>query len=146
MEIIYYKINYHIVIIKIILCNPNFNQNYSMNNYYNYQNNPYYKNYQNFSKNSSIASVIQCLYYCFKDTDLTYFDFCTSNNGLFSYDIVKIIEKVSIEKHLKFLNSIQNFRNKASRIIPKFYNGIEEIEPIYAFFGICSYINKEFKE
>jgi hypothetical protein len=111
-----------------------------MNYYYNYQNNLYYQNYPNLYKNSSIASVIQCLYYCFKDL------ICASNKGLFSYDTVKIIEKVNIEKHLNFLNSIQNFRNKASQIIPEFYNGTEEIKPIFAFIGICSCINKEFKK
>jgi hypothetical protein len=30
-------------------------------------------------------------------------------------------------------------------MIPDYYRGTEEIEPILAFFGICSYINKEFK-
>ena len=126
--------------------NPNFYQNYSMNNYYYCQNNLYYQNYSNFSKNSSIISVIQCLYYCFKDGHLTCFDYCTLNKGLFSYDIAGIIEKVNLEKQNNFLNSIQNFRNRASQIIPKFYNGTEEIEPMLAFLGMCSYINKEFKE
>ena len=117
-----------------------------MNNYYIYQNNLNYQNNTNFSKNSSIASVIQCLYYCFKGGNLAYFEYCTPNKGLFSYDIVRIIEKVNLEKHLNYLNSIQNFRNRASQIIPDYYNGTEEIEPMHAFFGICSYINKEFKE
>ena len=125
---------------------PNFSQNYSMNNNYFSQNNMYYQNYPYFYKNSSIASVIQCLYYCFKGGNLTCFDYCTPNKGLFSYDIACIIKKVNLENHFNFLNSIQNFRNRATQIIPEFYNGTEEIEPIFAFFGICSYINKEFKE
>jgi hypothetical protein len=110
-------------------------------------NQTYIMNYnQNFSKNSSIASVIQCLSYCFKEHELVNFRFFTEESKLFSYDIVTIIEKVSIEKQEIFKMSIQNFRNKASQIIPNYYSGTEEIEPIDAFFGLCSYINKEFKE
>jgi len=120
---------------------PNCNQNNLINNSYIYQN----PNNQIYSKNSSIASVIQCLYYCFKGNELHNFKFFIHDNRLFSYDIVTLIEKVNIEKQVTFLNSIQNFRNKASQLIPKF-KGTEEIDPIFAFFGICSYINKEFRE
>jgi len=102
--------------------------------------------YQNFSKNSSIASVIQCLRYCFNDFDLKNFKFFTEEKKLFSYDIATLIEKVNIENLVNFKNSIQNFRNKASINIPKYYYGTEEIEPILALFGICDYINKEFRE
>ena len=119
---------------------PNYNQNNVMNYYYTELNN------QNFSKNSSIASVIQCLRYCFKDFDLQNFYFFTQEKKLLSYYIEQLIEKVSIEKQLIFLNSIQNFRNNASIMIPNYYFGTEEIEPILAFYGICSYINKEFRE
>jgi len=102
--------------------------------------------YQNFSKNSSIASVIQCLRYCFEDYELASFKFFAEEKKLFSYDIAILIEKVNIENQVNFKNSIQNFRNKASKNIPNYYYGTEEIEPILALFGICDYINKEFRE
>ena len=115
-----------------------------------YMMSPYYypnPNNQTFSKNSSIASVIQCLYYCFKENNgITNFKFCTQNNMFFSYDISRVIEKVGTENQVTFLKSIQNFRNKASQYIPDYYSGTEEIEPILAFFGLCYYINKEFRE
>ena len=122
---------------------PNNNQNNLMIN-----NSNIYPNSQNISQNSSIASVIQCLYYCFKENnELTNFIYCSQNSSLFSYDISRVIEKVGTEKQPPtFKFSIQNFRNKASIMIPDYYRGTEEIEPIFAFFGICSYINKEFRE
>jgi hypothetical protein len=123
--------------------------NYPTNNPNNFNNNSpyYYQNKQTFTKNSSIASIIQCLYYCFKENNgITNFKYCTQNNMLLSYDISRVIEKVGTENQAAFLNSIQNFRNKASQYIPDYYSGTEEIEPINAFFGLCSYINKEFRE
>jgi hypothetical protein len=119
---------------------PNYNQNNLMNYCYINLNN------QIFAKNSSIASVIQCLRYCFKDFELENFDYFTKEKKLLSYYIEKLIRKVNIEKQVTFLNSIQNFRNNASIMIPEYYYGTEEIEPILAFFGICSYINNEFRE
>ena len=123
---------------------PNYNNNF--NNISCVQNIQNIQNIQNFSKNSSIASVIQCLSYCFKDFELTNFKFCTKNQSLFSYDIVNLIEKANKERQDTFKISIQNFRNKASQNIPEYYFGNEEIEPILAFYGLCSYINKEFRE
>ena len=123
--------------------------NYQNNNQNNLMNNNLYNypNSQNISQNSSIASVIQCLYYCFKENNgIANFKFCTQDNKLFSHDIEALIEKVETEKKVTFLNSIQNFRNNASIMIPEYYYGTEEIEPILAFFGICSYINNEFRE
>jgi hypothetical protein len=109
--------------------------------------NPYYnQTIQNFSKNSSIASVMQCLSYCFEDHELTSFKFWIKDQSFFSFHIATLIEKVKIEQQLTFKFSIQNFRNNASKMIPDYYRGTEEIEPILAFFGICSYINKEFRE
>ena len=116
-------------------------QYYSMGGY------AYYPNqyYQNFSKNSSLASVIQCLSYCFKDYELTNFKFCCQNPNFFSYDIVNMIESVNTNcSNINFLMSLQTFRNKASNFIQRF-KGTEEIEPIWAYFELCSYINKEFR-
>ena len=101
--------------------------------------------YQNFSKNSSIASVLQCLAYCFKDFELNNFKFCCQNPNFFSYYIATMIESINTEtNNLNFIMSIQNFRNKASGLI-QYYQGIEEIEPILAYFGLCKYVNDEFK-
>ena len=103
-----------------------------------------YQYYQNFSKNSSIASVLQCLSYCFKDFELDNFKFCCQNPSFFSYDIVSMIEKVNTENNINFLMSLQNFRTKASNLIQRF-QGTEEIEPIWVYFELCSYINNEFR-
>ena len=101
--------------------------------------------YQNFSKNSSLASVIQCLSYCFKDYELTNFKFCCQNSHYFSYDIVNMIERVNTNCcGINFLMSLQTFRNKASNFIQNF-KGTEEIEPIWVYFGLCNYINNEFR-
>ena len=120
------------------------NQNNLINNIQNYQNN------QNCSKNSSIASGIQCLRYCLKIHNLTSFKFFTEEQKLFSYDIATLLEKVDLEKNLNFLNSIQNFRNKASQIIPftglpNYFAGTEENEPFFVLLGIIVYINWEFR-
>ena len=115
-------------------------QNYSMGGY------PYPNQYyQNFSKNSSLASVIQCLSYCFKDYELTNFKFCCQNPNFFSYDIVNMIERVNTNcSGINFLMSLQTFRIKASNFIQSF-KGTEEIEPIWVYFGLCNYINNEFR-
>ena len=74
--------------------------------------------YQNFSKNSSIASVLQCLSYCYKDFELDNFKFCCQNANFFSYDIVNMIDRVNTEtNNINFIMSLQNFRTKASNII-----------------------------
>ena len=131
--------------IKIIIPKIKYNQGYITNNQnciqINIKNNS--NIYQN-KQNSSISSVMQCLYYCFKE-NLNNFKICIQDNTFLSYDIIRLIEKVSIESKDIFLDSIQNFRNKASKRIP-FYSGNKEIEPIDVFSGLCSYINKEFKE
>jgi len=129
--------------------NGSYMMNYQNNNQNNLMNNNtyIYQNNQNISKNSSIASVIQCLYNIFKENNgIVNLKFCCNNNNLFSHDIVEVIAKVETEKQVIFLNSIQNFRNKASIMIPNYYSGTEEIDPIFAFFGICFYINNEFRE
>jgi len=101
--------------------------------------------YQNFSKNSSIASVLQCLSYCFKDFELDNFKFCCQNPNFFSYDIVNMIDRVNTEtNNINFIMSLQNFRTKASNIIQSF-QGTEEIEPIWVYFELCRYINNEFR-
>ena len=43
-----------------------------------------------------------------------------------------------------FVNSIQNFRARGASYI-EYFKGNEEIEPIFAFFGLCNYINDEFR-
>jgi serine/threonine protein kinase len=105
-----------------------------------------YQYYQNFSKNSSIASVLQCLSYCFEDFELTNFKFCCQNPNFFSYNIVSMIESIKTEtNNINFIMSLQNFRYNASYLI-QYYQGIEEIEPIFAYFGLCNYINEEFRK
>ena len=117
------------------------NQMYPMGGYGYY--NQYYPN---LSKNSSIASVLQCLSYCIKDYDFANFKFCSSNSNFFSFYIADMIEKVNTEANkFIFLESLQNFRNNASNFIKEF-QGNEEIEPIFVFFGLCSYINNEFRQ
>lgn len=55
-----------------------------------------------------------------------------------------MIEKVNTENNINFLMSLQNFRTKASNLIQRF-QGTEEIEPIWVYFELCSYINNEFR-
>jgi len=110
-----------------------------------YQYYQYYQYDRNFSHNSSIASVLQCLSYCIKDFEFTNFKFCCQNPNYLSFDIANMIERVNTEtNNINFIMSLQNFRNRAAHLIQTF-QGIDEIEPILVYFGLCSYINNEFK-
>ena len=109
--------------------------------------------YMNISKNSSLVSVLQCIHACFKDIEIRNIEFTLSlqkNKNLFSFEIInilKLISNISSNDNQKnnFVNSIKNFRAKGSLQI-EYFKGNDEIDPLLVFFGLCQYMNTEFRE
>ena len=137
------------------LYNPNYNNNNLYNQFMlnNYQNMQMKNNIQNIYKNTSLISVLQCIFSAFKNHTINNINLSLqniNNKNLFSFDIANILEltsKFSSNDYDKsnFVNSIQNFRCKGASYI-EYFKGDKEIDPILAFFGLCNHLNYEFRE
>ena len=112
--------------------------------------------YMNIFKNSSLVSILQCVYSCFKEgltmknLEFTIGLKIKQNKNLFSFEIYNILKLMSnissnVNQKNNFVNSIQNFRSKASEYI-SCLKGNDEIDPLFVFLGLSNYMNNEFRE
>ena len=98
-------------------------------------------------KNTSLLSILQRLYECFKDYGIKFSS--DLPNDIFASEIDKIlilVGKLSSNDNEKeeFKKSIIKFRTEAAKY-QEYFKGNEKIEPIFAYFGLCIYINNQYK-
>jgi len=142
-----------------MICNNNMNNNNMMNN----NNDMMSKssminkdhlfnqilNEPNKQKNTSLLSTLQCIYECFKDCGINFSGDLPNDKFASKIDeILKLIGKISSNENEKeeFKKSIIKFRTEAAKYNPNFLKGDDEIEPINAFFGLCDYLNYQYRK
>ena len=112
------------------------------NSFHNLLNDP------NKQKNTSLISTLQCIYECFKDCEINFSGDLPNDKFASEIDkILKLIGKISSNDNEKeeFKKSIINFRTEAAKYNYDFFKGEDEIEPINAFFGLCSYLKVQYE-
>jgi hypothetical protein len=99
-------------------------------------------------KNTSLISTLQCIYECFKDCEINFSGDLPNDKFAPEIDkILKLIGKISSNDNEKeeFKKSIIKFRTEAAKYNYNLFEGEDEIEPIQAFFGLCAYLNAQYK-
>jgi len=140
-----------------MICNNNINNNTILGNNNNMMSKSSMININNLydhllndpskQKNTSLISILQCLYECFKDCGIKFSS--DLQNDTFASEIDKILNligKISSNDNEKeeFKKSIIKFRTEAAKN-HEYFKGNDEIEPILAYFGLCNYINNHYK-
>jgi hypothetical protein len=103
----------------------------------------------NKQKNTSLISTLQCIYECFKDCEINFSGDLPNDKFASEIDtILKLIGKISSNNNEKeeFKKSIIKFRTEAAKYNYDYFKGEDEIEPINAFFGLCSYLNDQYQK
>ena len=142
-----------------MICNNNMNNNTMMDNNNDIMSkssminkNALYNhilNDPNKQKNTSLLSTLQCIYECFKDCEINFSG--DLPNDKFAPEIDKILKLIgripsNDNEKEKFKKSIIKFRTEAAEYNPYYFKGEDEIEPISAFFGLCDYLNVQYRK
>ena len=103
----------------------------------------------NKQKNTSLLSTLQCIYECFKDCEINFSGDLPNDKFASEIDeILKLIGRIPSNDNEKenFKKSIIKFRTEAAKYNPDYFKGDDEIEPICAFFGLCDYLNVQYRK